>query len=97
MLNLKQKSAIRRNVDIELGIKPPYSSIYTNKKKYTRKEKLLVELEVENELNCLSFLLFPDVDLKLLKRIRPLLLIAHCHLRFHLPVLEFLDSLQQGK
>tara|TARA_R100001163_G_C4957036_1_gene122421 strand:- start:488 stop:628 length:141 start_codon:yes stop_codon:yes gene_type:complete len=39
MLNLKQKSAIRRNVDIELGIKPPYSSIYTNKKKYTRKEK----------------------------------------------------------
>jgi len=39
MLNLKQKRAIRRNVDLELGIKPPQSSIYTNKKKYNRKLK----------------------------------------------------------
>ena len=39
MLSLKQKRAIRRNVDLELGIKPPKSSIYTNKKKYNRKEK----------------------------------------------------------
>tara|TARA_Y100000401_G_C8176497_1_gene151827 strand:+ start:208 stop:351 length:144 start_codon:yes stop_codon:yes gene_type:complete len=39
MLNLKQKRAIRRNVDLELGIKPPHSSAYTNKKKYNRKVK----------------------------------------------------------
>ena len=47
MLNLKHKRAIRRNVDLELGIKPPQSSIYTNKKKYNRKLKQIVLTQEE--------------------------------------------------
>ena len=35
----KQKSKIRRGVDLELGVKPPKSTIFKNKKKYNRKKK----------------------------------------------------------
>ncbi len=38
-LNNKQKSKIRREVDLEMGIKPPKSAIFKNKKKYNRKKK----------------------------------------------------------
>tara|TARA_R100001594_G_scaffold121327_1_gene157138 strand:+ start:1107 stop:1247 length:141 start_codon:yes stop_codon:yes gene_type:complete len=38
-LNNKHKRKISRDVDIELGIKPPKSSIHKNKKKYNRKLK----------------------------------------------------------
>ena len=38
-LNKKQKSKIRREVDLELGIYSPKSSVFVNKKKYNRKEK----------------------------------------------------------
>ena len=38
-LNKKQKSKIRREVDLELGINPPKTTIFKNKKKYDRKEK----------------------------------------------------------
>ena len=35
----KQKSKIRRDVDLELGIQPPKSKVHKNKKKYNRKLK----------------------------------------------------------
>lgn len=35
----KLKSKVRREVDIELGIKPPMSAIHASKKVYTRKVK----------------------------------------------------------
>ena len=38
-LDNKQKSRIRREVDLELGVKPPHSSVFKNKKKYNRKLK----------------------------------------------------------
>jgi len=38
-LNNKQKSKIRRKVDMDLGIKPPKSIIFTSKKVYNRKKK----------------------------------------------------------
>ena len=38
-LNKKQKSSVRRKVDIDLGIKTPKSTIHKNKKKYNRKTK----------------------------------------------------------
>jgi len=38
-LNNKQKSKIRREVDMDLGIKPPKSIIFTSKKVYSRKKK----------------------------------------------------------
>ena len=38
-LDNKQKGRIRREVDLELGVKPPHSSIFKNKKKYNRKTK----------------------------------------------------------
>jgi len=39
IMDKKQKSSVRRKVDIELGITPPKSSVHKNKKKYTRKTK----------------------------------------------------------
>ena len=39
IMDKKQKSSVRRKVDIELGITPPKSSVNKNKKKYTRKTK----------------------------------------------------------
>ena len=38
-LTNKQKSKIRREVDLEMGVKPPKSAIFKNKKKYNRKKK----------------------------------------------------------
>ena len=38
-LTNKQKSKIRREVDLEMGVKPPKSTIFVNKKKYNRKKK----------------------------------------------------------
>tara|TARA_R110001583_G_scaffold13766_6_gene58758 strand:- start:3179 stop:3340 length:162 start_codon:yes stop_codon:yes gene_type:complete len=38
-LNDKQKSGIRRQVDIDLGVTPPKSTVHKNKKKYDRKKK----------------------------------------------------------
>ncbi len=36
---IKIDRGIRRQVDIDLGITPPKTSIHTNKKKYNRKHK----------------------------------------------------------
>ena len=38
-LNNKQKSKIRRQVDIDLGVKAPRSIIFKSKKIYSRKNK----------------------------------------------------------
>ena len=38
-LTSKQKSKIRRQVDLDLGVTPPKSSVIKNKKKYNRKKK----------------------------------------------------------
>ena len=38
-LNAKNKSKVRRQVDMDLGVKPPKSIIFTSKKIYTRKKK----------------------------------------------------------
>ena len=38
-LNKKQKSKIRRKVDLELGVNPPKTTIFKNKTKYNRTEK----------------------------------------------------------
>ena len=38
-LTSKQKSKIRRELDLEMGVKPPKSAIFKNKKKYNRKKK----------------------------------------------------------
>ena len=38
-LNKKQKSGVRREVDLELGVNPPKAAVFKNKKKYNRKEK----------------------------------------------------------
>ena len=38
-LTNKQKSKTRRQVDMDLGVKPPKSIIFTSKKLYNRKKK----------------------------------------------------------
>ena len=38
-LTNKQKSKIRREVDLDLGVKPPKSIVFTSKKVYNRKKK----------------------------------------------------------
>ncbi len=38
-LTSKQKSKIRREVDLDLSVKPPKSIIFTSKKIYNRKKK----------------------------------------------------------
>jgi len=38
-LNTKHKAKIRREVDLELGVKPPRKIVFTSKKIYTRKNK----------------------------------------------------------
>ncbi len=38
-LTNKHKSKVRRQVDLDLGVKPPRSTIFTSKKIYTRKTK----------------------------------------------------------
>ena len=37
-LTNKEKSKTRREVDLDLGVKPPKSIIFTSKKVYTRKK-----------------------------------------------------------
>jgi len=46
-LNKKQKSKIRREVDLELGVNPPKTTVFKNKKKYNRNKKH--KKEEENE------------------------------------------------
>ena len=38
-LNSKQKSKIRREVNLDLGVKPPRSVVFKSKKIYSRKIK----------------------------------------------------------
>ena len=38
-LSKRHKSKVRRQVDIDLGVKPPKSIIFTSKKIYSRKIK----------------------------------------------------------
>tara|TARA_R110002012_G_scaffold157373_1_gene318515 strand:- start:11 stop:163 length:153 start_codon:yes stop_codon:yes gene_type:complete len=38
-LTNKQKRGVKRQVELEQGVKPPNSSVFVNKKKYTRKQK----------------------------------------------------------
>jgi len=38
-LNSKHKAKIRREVDLELGVKPPRKTVFTSKKIYTRRKK----------------------------------------------------------
>jgi len=38
-LTSKEKSKTRRQVDLDLGVKPPKSIIFTSKKIYNRKKK----------------------------------------------------------
>tara|TARA_R100000808_G_scaffold22943_1_gene50326 strand:+ start:462 stop:623 length:162 start_codon:yes stop_codon:yes gene_type:complete len=38
-LSIKRKRAIRRRVDLELGIRPPSSRVHKSKKAYNRKDK----------------------------------------------------------
>ena len=38
-LNNKHKRAVKRRVDLEQGVRPPGSSVFVNKKKYSRKNK----------------------------------------------------------
>ena len=38
-LNTKHKAKIRREVDLELGVKPPRKIVFISKKIYTRKNK----------------------------------------------------------
>ena len=44
-LNKKHKSKVRRQVDIDLGVKPPKSIIFTSKKIY-REDKLRLKLSI---------------------------------------------------
>ena len=38
-LNTKHKAKIRREVDLDLGVKPPRRIVFKSKKLYTRKKK----------------------------------------------------------
>ena len=46
-LTKKQKRGIARKVDLEVGIVPPKSAAYKNKKKYNRKKKHKDEKEIK--------------------------------------------------
>ena len=47
-LTSEQKSKIRRQVDLDLGVTPPKSSVFANKKKYNRKKKHKNEEDINN-------------------------------------------------
>ena len=47
-LTNKRKSKIRREVDLEMGVKPPKSAVLVNKKKYNRKKKHKNEEDINN-------------------------------------------------
>ena len=38
-LTNKQKRGVKRQVDLDQGVRPPDSSVFVNKKKYNRKKK----------------------------------------------------------
>ena len=38
-LNNKHKRAVKRQLDVEQGVRPPGSSVFVNKNKYNRKLK----------------------------------------------------------
>ena len=38
-LTNKERSKVRREVDLDLGVKPPKSIVFTSKKIYSRKKK----------------------------------------------------------
>ena len=38
-LTNKRKRGVKRQVDLEQGVRPPGSSVFVNKKKYNRKQK----------------------------------------------------------
>tara|TARA_R100000697_G_scaffold52452_1_gene65674 strand:+ start:470 stop:604 length:135 start_codon:yes stop_codon:yes gene_type:complete len=38
-LNNKQKASVRRQVELEKGVRPPGTRVFVNKKKYNRKLK----------------------------------------------------------
>ena len=38
-LNKKHKSKVRRQVDLDLGVEPPKTIVFTSKKIYSRKKK----------------------------------------------------------
>ena len=38
-LTNKQKRGVKRQVDLEQGVRPPGSSVFVNKKKYNRNKK----------------------------------------------------------
>ena len=38
-LNSKHKRGVKRQVELEQGVRPPGSSVFVNKKKYKRKHK----------------------------------------------------------
>ena len=38
-LSKKHKSKVRRQVDLDLGVKPPKTIVFTSKKIYSRKKK----------------------------------------------------------
>ena len=38
-LTNKQKRGVKRQVDLDLGVRTPGSSVFVNKKKYKRKDK----------------------------------------------------------
>ena len=38
-LSKKHKSTVRRQVDLDLGVKPPKTIVFTSKKIYSRKKK----------------------------------------------------------
>ena len=47
-LTKKQKGKVRREVDLELGVNPPKTAMFKNKKKYNRKEKHKKDEEKDN-------------------------------------------------
>ena len=46
-LTRKHKRGIKRKVDLEVGIVPPKSAVFKNKKKYNRKKKHKDEKEIK--------------------------------------------------
>ena len=46
-LNTKHKSKIRREIDLELGVKPPRKIVFKSKKIYTRKNKHKIQSKYE--------------------------------------------------
>ena len=44
-LNNKHKAKIRREVDLELGVKSPRKIVFTSKKIYTRKNKHKINIK----------------------------------------------------